>query len=102
MTDAMELTLPITGMHCANCAETIEKKLDKLEGIEQANVDLVAERASVVYDSAELDVSDILTTIRSTGYDVAFADAEMAVLGMHDSSDIHRLEHQLLQSPGIV
>jgi Cu+-exporting ATPase len=45
MSNAMEITLPVTGMHCANCAETIEKKLDKLDGIEQANVDLVAERA---------------------------------------------------------
>jgi Cu+-exporting ATPase len=102
MTDAMELTLPITGMHCANCAETIAKKLDKLEGIEQANVDLIAERAAVAYDPTKLDVSDILGTIRSTGYDIAVADAELAVLGLHDSSDGSRLEHQLLGDPGVV
>ena len=102
MTDAMELTLPITGMHCANCAEIIAKKLDKLEGIEQASVDLVAERAAVAYDPTKLDVSDILGTIRSIGYDIAVADAELAVLGLHDSNDGSRLEHQLLENPGVV
>ena len=71
----MELTLPITGMHCANCSETIAKKLDQVDGIEQANVDLVAERATVAYDPAKIDVSDVLHTIQNTGYDVALADA---------------------------
>lgn len=102
MTDALTLTLPITGMHCANCAETIEKKLDKLDGMEQANVDLVAERAAVAYDPAALQVTDILEAVRSTGYDVAVADAEMAVVGLHDSSDGNRLEHKLLEHPGIL
>ncbi len=102
MTDALELTLTITGMHCANCSETIAKKLDQVDGIEQANVDLVAERATVAYDPAKLEVSEILGTIRSTGYDVAMADAEMAVLGLHDASDASRLEHRLLNSPGVV
>ena len=102
MTDTMELTFPITGMHCANCAETIEKKLDKLNGIERANVDLVAERAAVSYDATVLEVPDIVDAIRSTGYDVAVADAEMAVLGLHDSSDSSRLEGQLMESPGVI
>ena len=68
--------------------------------IEQANVDLVAERAAVAYDPTKLDVPEILVTIRSTGYDVAVADAEMAVMGLHDASDSRRLEHQLLESQG--
>jgi Cu+-exporting ATPase len=89
-------------MHCANCAETIEKKLDKLDGIEQANVDLISERAAVAYNPAMLQMGDILDAIRSTGYDVAVADAEMAVLGLHDPSDTTRLELQLLEHPGIL
>ena len=102
MSVAMQLTLPVTGMHCANCASTIEKKLDKLDGMEQASVDLVAERAAVSYDPAALQMPQIIDAIRSTGYDVAVADAEMAVLGLHDSSDSNRLEHKLLEQPGIL
>jgi Cu+-exporting ATPase len=102
MTAAMEITLPLTGMHCANCAETIEKGLDKLDGMEQANVDLIAERASLTYDPKALQMGDILGAIRSTGYDVATADTEMAVLGLHDASDSNRLEHKLLEHPGIL
>ncbi|MCZ6530939.1 MAG: heavy metal translocating P-type ATPase, partial [Chloroflexi bacterium] len=102
MTDTMQLTLPVTGMHCANCAQTIAKKLDKLDGMEQASVDLVAERAAVSYDPAALQMPQIIDAIRSSGYDVAVADAEMAVLGLHDSSDSNRLEHKLLEHPGIL
>ncbi len=101
-TEAKNFTLPITGMHCANCAETIEKRLDKLEGMEQASVDLVSERASVAYDPKSLSMPQILKAIRSTGYDIAIADAEMAVLGLHDPSDINRLEHQLREHPGVL
>jgi Cu+-exporting ATPase len=102
MTEALQLTLPITGMHCANCAKTIEKKLDKLNGMEQVSVDLVAERAGVAYDPATLQMPQILDAIRSTGYDVAVADAEVAVLGLHDSNDSSRLEQRLLEHPGIL
>ncbi|MFQ5921897.1 MAG: heavy metal translocating P-type ATPase [Anaerolineales bacterium] len=102
MTEALQLTLPVTGMHCANCASTIENKLDKLEGMEQATVDLVAERAAVAYDPATLQMSEILDAIRSTGYDVAVGDAELAVLGLHDTIDSNRLEHKLLEHPGIL
>ena len=45
------LELPITGMTCASCASRIEKRLNKLEGVE-ATVNYATERASVSFDPA--------------------------------------------------
>ena len=42
-----KLTLPITGMTCANCAANIERVVKKLEGVAEANVNFAAENAAV-------------------------------------------------------
>jgi len=42
-----QITLPITGMHCANCASTIERSLKKLNGVAETNVNYATEKASV-------------------------------------------------------
>ncbi|MEA2123468.1 MAG: P-type Cu+ transporter, partial [Solirubrobacteraceae bacterium] len=47
MTAAAEL--PITGMTCASCANRIERRLNKLDGV-QATVNYATEKASVSYD----------------------------------------------------
>lgn len=60
--------LKITGMSCAACSAKIEKKLNKTEGIEQANVNLATGRASVEYDISKIKISDILKIIQDLGY----------------------------------
>lgn len=62
--------LPIIGMTCANCANTIERNVRKLPGIEAANVNLANERLSVSYDSSALKREDIIARVRKAGYDV--------------------------------
>ncbi|MCW3980080.1 MAG: heavy-metal-associated domain-containing protein, partial [Candidatus Bathyarchaeota archaeon] len=44
--------IPIRGMHCASCAQTIEKALKETHGITEANVNLASEKAYVTYDSS--------------------------------------------------
>ena len=47
-----QLTVPITGMTCANCVATIERVTSKMPGIEKANVNLASERGTWVFDPA--------------------------------------------------
>ena len=49
---SVELTLPITGMHCANCAVTIERVVGRLEGVGKVSVNLAHEEALITYDPA--------------------------------------------------
>src|SRR5690554_6305698 len=46
-----EIAIPISGMTCASCANTIEKSIKKLNGINEVNVNFATEKANVVYDS---------------------------------------------------
>ncbi len=62
--------LPIIGMTCANCANTIERSVRKLPGIDAANVNLANERLSVSYDTSVLKRDEIIARVRKAGYDV--------------------------------
>ena len=96
-----QITLPVTGMTCANCVSTIERNLRKLDGVSVATVNLASERASVEYDPDRLDEAGIVARIRRVGYDVAMADAELAIQRLADDNDARRLERALLGLPGV-
>ena len=67
--------LPILGMHCANCANTIQRTLlRKVEGVAAAEVSYALERATVTYDPAVSTRDDITAAIRRVGFDVVETD----------------------------
>jgi Cu+-exporting ATPase len=96
------VTLPVTGMTCANCVSTIERNLRRLDGVEEASVSLASERASVTYDSSKLDAARLVERVRRAGYDVALGDLELSVNGLADDNDGRRLEQALRANPGVV
>ncbi|MGD8149956.1 heavy metal translocating P-type ATPase [Ornithinimicrobium sp. Y1694] len=61
-----QVDLAITGMTCASCSARIERKLNKLDGVE-ASVNLATEKATVTFPSA-LSVADIVATVEKSGY----------------------------------
>jgi Cu+-exporting ATPase len=72
------IELPITGMTCASCAARIEKKLNRMEGVE-ASVNYATERAAVEFDPAIVAPDQLVETVRATGYDATLpASAEAA------------------------
>ena len=64
MSDTKQFILPITGMTCANCVATIERNLKKLDGMQEANVNLSSERATVMFNSKKLLLDDIVARVR--------------------------------------
>ncbi len=61
------LELPIEGMTCASCAVRIEKKLNKLEGV-QATVNYATEKAAVEFDPALVAPGQLVATVEQAGY----------------------------------
>jgi Cu+-exporting ATPase len=59
--------LPIGGMTCASCANRIERKLNKLDGV-AATVNYATEKATVDYDPAAVLPQDLLDTVAAAGY----------------------------------
>lgn len=58
--------LSIGGMTCASCAARIEKKLNRMDGVE-ATVNYATEKAKVSY-SGDVQVADLIATVVKTGY----------------------------------
>ena len=76
------VTIPVTGMTCANCALNIERGIKKLSGITEANVNFATEQASVSFDSDEIQIQDVVEKIHDAGYGVPKATMEFPVTGM--------------------
>ncbi|WP_164494431.1 HAD-IC family P-type ATPase, partial [Streptomyces sp. ADI92-24] len=66
-TGAAEVELAIGGMTCASCAARIEKKLNRMDGVE-ATVNYATEKARVSYRGEDVSVQDLITTVEKTGY----------------------------------
>ncbi|CAN5195187.1 heavy metal translocating P-type ATPase [soil metagenome] len=60
-------SLTISGMTCASCANRIERKLNKLDGV-HASVNYATEKAAVSYDPATVSTDDLLATVSAAGY----------------------------------
>jgi P-type Cu+ transporter len=73
-TAPVELDLDITGMTCASCANRIERKLNKLDGV-TASVNYATERAHVSRP-AEVSADVLIQTVRNAGYDASLPAAE--------------------------
>jgi len=63
-----KITLKISGMHCATCANTIEKSLNKSEWV-KSSVNFSLGKASVEYDSGKIGVDKIRSLIKEVGYE---------------------------------
>jgi P-type Cu+ transporter len=59
--------LALEGMTCAACAARIEKKLNKLDGVEAA-VNFAMEEAAVRYDDGKVAIEDLIAAVESAGY----------------------------------
>ena len=69
------IELPITGMTCASCANRIERKLNKLDGV-QASVNYATEKATVDYDPAAVQPEALVGAVEAAGYHAALPSAE--------------------------
>ena len=59
--------LDVEGMTCASCAARIERKLNKLDGVE-ATVNYATEEAAVAYDPSAVTIDDLLAAVEAVGY----------------------------------
>ena len=97
-------TIPITGMTCASCAQTIEKSLKETPGVKEANVNFATEKATVTYDTNITNEHDIITKINSTGYQAQPETTKTIIKigGMTCASCTQTIESALKKTEGII
>jgi Cu+-exporting ATPase len=61
------LELPIAGMTCASCANRIERKLNRLDGV-SATVNYATEKATVSFDAAAATPEQLVGAVEAAGY----------------------------------
>lgn len=102
MADTKQLTLPVTGMTCANCVATVERNLKKLDGVNTAVVNLSSERATVEFDAGKLVLNDLIARVQRAGYGVATGEADLVIKRLSDDNDARRLEKALSKLDGVL
>ena len=96
------ITIPVTGMSCAACANRVEKALSKTEGVDNANVNFAAEKANVSYDPGSVNPRSLIGTIEDAGYGAEVARTELGITGMSCASCVGRVEKALNGVPGVL
>lgn len=96
-----ETSLQISGMTCAACATRIEKGLNKLDGVEEANVNLALEKSIIKYNPEKISEQDFEKKIQDLGYGVAKEKKEFSITGMTCAACATRIEKGLNKIDGI-
>ena len=98
-------TLKIIGMHCANCAVTIEKALGATAGVEKASVNFATEELTVDHDETRITRDALARKVKALGYGttpaVSAGELRFGVRGLHCASCVAALEKKLLSHPAV-
>jgi len=99
-----KVDLPIKGMSCVSCAQTIEKNLKKKKGVHAASVNFASEKAYVDFNPQVISNKDLIEAVREVGYDV-ISKAEKLTLkigGMTCASCAQTIEKNLNKKKGVM
>ena len=88
--------LPLLGMHCAACANRIERALNKAPGVESCSVNYATTRATVTYDAAQTNAQTLRDVVKNAGYDAIVPDQPSGEQSNshHDSGAVQDAENE--------
>ncbi|WP_340818394.1 heavy metal translocating P-type ATPase [Methanolobus sp. WCC4] len=73
---ARTITADIGEMTCATCAQTVERSLSSIPGVQKANVNFAASKATISYDPSAASVDDMKAAVHDSGYTMSFEEEE--------------------------
>uniref|UniRef100_A0A8B9F129 Copper-transporting ATPase 2 n=1 Tax=Amazona collaria TaxID=241587 RepID=A0A8B9F129_9PSIT len=102
--------LQITGMNCASCVSTIERNLQKQDGIISVLVALMAGKAEIKYKPELIQPLEIAQLIQNLGFGATVIEdhaetegnVELLITGMTCASCVHNIESKLMRTNGIL
>lgn len=88
----------VSGMTCAACANKIEKKLSRLDGVSGATVNFALESASVAYDPSEVSIPDMKAAIKKLGYQLEIKSDQSTNATDHREKEIKKQQTKFIAS----
>ena len=87
----MKKNITVTGMHCASCASTIERTLNKVEGVNSCTVNYGNEKATIDYEESMIKLEELNTKIEQFGYalQIPAEDNYSMSMGMNMNHTMH-------------
>lgn len=70
-----QATFQVSGMTCASCVSAVERVVAKIDGVQQASVNLATEKLRVEYEDW-LDVASIFAAVEQAGYKIKSDEPE--------------------------
>ena len=96
-----KVEIKVSGMSCASCALNVEKSLKNLEGVEEANVNIGTEKATVEYDSGKLKLQELEKAVKKAGYNVVNEKVSLKIGGMSCVMCVKAIEDALGKLDGV-
>lgn len=97
-----QITIPLLGMHCANCANTIGRGLKRMPGVNEANVSYANERAVITYDPKAVSPQQLIDMVKDLGYGAALAEADLPIAGMTCNNCANTITRSLKRLDGML
>ncbi|AKB85820.1 heavy metal translocating P-type ATPase [Methanococcoides methylutens] len=70
------ITANIGDMTCATCAQTVERSLSSIPGVQKANVNFAASKATISYNPSATSIDDMKAVVHDSGYTMSFEEEE--------------------------
>lgn len=70
MNQIQTIEIPIAGMDCTECTQTVQRAISSLNGVKKADVFLSSEKAIVQLDPSLVKMTDIRNAVKNAGYSV--------------------------------
>ena len=74
-----EVIIPIGGMTCASCVKAVERAVKKIDGVENIQVNLATEKASISYEAEKVKLYEIKGAIEKAGFKVLEMEKKQSV-----------------------
>lgn len=95
------MDLPIEGMHCASCVLSVNKTFEKIEGVEEVDADLAANKLHITVNTKKISYEDMERLVRNLGFELHSDEMTLRIQGMHCASCTMNVENFLIRLDGI-
>ena len=95
------MDLPIEGMHCASCVLSVNKTFGKIEGVEEVDADLSANKLHITVDTKKISYEEMERLVKNLGFELHTDEMTLRIQGMHCASCTMNVENFLIRLDGI-